>query len=234
MAKRRERLLRRTYTPNQIVALNIARARAMRGWTQEQASAAVAPYLGTRLSNASFSSIERSIAGTRVKQFSADELIAFSRGFDLPIGWFFLPPPPEQDAGLHAADATWRGVDMSVLLDAVLGTDNSSPPWRQALLDYAAATASAQGDGTGTGAATAGTAEHRLDQLAELRAAAELRGTFGDVTEARAVLLRLADLIDRLDANEADLPARAGTTPATKHRSTRVNRTARAGTKEEP
>ncbi len=95
---------------------------------QEQASAAVAPYLGTRLSNASFSSIERSIAGARVKQFSADELIAFSRGFDLPIGWFFLPPPPEQDAGLHAADATWRGVDMSVLLDAVLGTDSSTPP----------------------------------------------------------------------------------------------------------
>ena len=37
-------------------------------------------------------------------------LIAFSRGFDLPIGWFFLPPPPEQDAGLHTADATWRGI----------------------------------------------------------------------------------------------------------------------------
>jgi hypothetical protein len=123
---------------------------------------------------------------------------------------------------------------MSVLLDAVLGTDNSTPPWRQALLDYAAATASAQGDGTGTGAATAGTAAHRLDQLAELRAVAELRGTFGDVTEARAVLLRLADLLDRLAANEADLPARAGTKPATKHRSTRVNSTARAGTKEDP
>ena len=232
MAKRKERLLRRTYTPNQIVALNIARARAMRGWTQEQASAAVAPYLGTRLSNASFSSIERSIAGARVKQFSADELIAFSRGFDLPIGWFFLPPPPEQDAGLHAADATWRGVDMSVLVDAVLGTDSSTPLWRQALLDYAAATANAQADSTGTGAATAGTAENRLDQLAELRAAAELRKTFGDITEARAVLLRLAELMDRLDT-DGHQPETPDTKPATRHRSTRLNNTARAGTKED-
>ncbi len=232
MAKRKERLLRRTYTPNQIVALNIARARAMRGWTQEQASAAVAPYLGTRLSNASFSSIERSIAGARVKQFSADELIAFSRGFDLPIGWFFLPPPPEQDAGLHAADATWRGVDMSVLLDAVLGTDSSAPAWRQALLDYAAATANAQADSTGTGAATAGTAENRLDQLAELRAAAELRKAFGNITEARAVLLRLAELIDRLDT-DGHQPEIPDTKPATRHRSTRLNNTARASTKED-
>ena len=146
MAKLKDRFLRRTYSPNQVVALNVARARAMRGWTQEQASAAIAPYLGARLSNASFSSIERSIGGTRVKQFSADELIAFSRGFDLPIGWFFLPPPPEQDAGLHTPDATWRGMDMSLLLDAILGTDTSTPPWRQALLDYVAATAKTQAD----------------------------------------------------------------------------------------
>src|SRR5581483_6597457 len=67
----RRKLLRRTYSPNQLVALNVARARAMRGWTQEQASAALAPYLGTRWSNASFSAVERSISGARVKQFSA-------------------------------------------------------------------------------------------------------------------------------------------------------------------
>ena len=30
--------LRRTYSPNQIVALNVGRARALRGWTQEQAA----------------------------------------------------------------------------------------------------------------------------------------------------------------------------------------------------
>jgi hypothetical protein len=198
----------------------VARARAMRGWTQEQASAAIAPYLGTRLSNASFSSIERSIGGTRVKQFSADELVAFSRGFDLPIGWFFLPPPPEQDAGLHTPDATWRGMDMSLLLDAILGTDSSTPPWRNALLDYAAATAKAEADGTGTGAATAGTVRDRLDQLSEMKAAAELREAFGDVAEARDVLVRLADLLERLDNTDAHEMASDGTKPVTKRRPT--------------
>src|SRR5260370_575417 len=98
----------------------------MRGWTQEQASAALAPYLGTRWSNASFSAVERSIGGTRVKQFSADELVALSRGFDLPIGWFFLPPPAEEQAGLHSPEAGVNGTDMGVVLDAVLGTPSST------------------------------------------------------------------------------------------------------------
>jgi hypothetical protein len=218
MAKLKDRFLRRTYSPNQVVALNVARARAMRGWTQEQASAAIAPYLGARLSNASFSSIERSIGGTRVKQFSADELVAFSRGFDLPIGWFFLPPPPEQDAGLHTPDATWRGMDMALLLDAILGTDSSTPPWRTALLDYAATTAKAQAEGTGTGAATAGTVSDRLDQITEMKAAAELREAFGDVAAARAVLVRLAEVLGRIDTVETDGTAYSGTKAKSKHR----------------
>src|SRR3954466_13702595 len=155
MAKLKDRFLRRTYSPNQVVALNVARARAMRGWTQEQASAAIAPYLGTRLSNASFSSIERSISGTRVKQFSADELVALSRGFDLPIGWFFLPPPADELAGLPSPQARGNGHDMGVVLDAVLGTPSSTPPWREALLSHAAATARTEGAGAGaSGAAT--------------------------------------------------------------------------------
>ena len=58
--------LRRTMTPNQIVAYNVAKARELRGWTQEQAAEALAPYLGAKLSGASFSALER-------KPPSADE-----------------------------------------------------------------------------------------------------------------------------------------------------------------
>ncbi len=76
-----EELLPRTWTANQVVAHNLSRARLLRGWTQDQAAAEVAPYLGSHLSAASFSAIERSIAGTRVKQFNADELVALSRAF---------------------------------------------------------------------------------------------------------------------------------------------------------
>ena len=73
--------VRRTMTPNQIVAYNVAKARALRGWTQEQAAEALAPYLGAKLSGPSFSGLERSAwTVNRIKQFSADDLLALSRG----------------------------------------------------------------------------------------------------------------------------------------------------------
>ena len=59
------------WTPNQIVAYRVAIARRLRGWTQEQAAVELEPYLGTRLSAASFSAIERSFAGGRDRQFNA-------------------------------------------------------------------------------------------------------------------------------------------------------------------
>ncbi len=41
-------VLPRTWSPNQVVAHNLTRARLLRGWTQDQAAEALAPYLGTR------------------------------------------------------------------------------------------------------------------------------------------------------------------------------------------
>ncbi len=150
-----------------------------------------------------------------MKQFSADELVALARGFDLPLGWLFLPPPPEEDAGLAVkGDDFFRGGDMPVLLDVVLGTPSSTAPWREAILAYAAATAAAEAERRGTGAAGSDTVEHRLEGLAELRAANELRQAFGNVAEARDVLLRLAGLLDRLDGldpSETHEPAPTGT-----------------------
>ncbi len=84
--------IRRLMTSNQVVAYNVAKARALRGWTQEKAAEELAPYLGAKLSVASFSALERSAWNpSRIKVFSADELLALSRGFDLPIGFFFIP-----------------------------------------------------------------------------------------------------------------------------------------------
>src|SRR5215510_13676228 len=81
-------------TPNQIVAFNLSEARQLRRWTQEQAAVELEKYIGARWSKATFSAAERSVDGKRVRQFTADEIVAFSRGFGLPVGFFFLPPPP--------------------------------------------------------------------------------------------------------------------------------------------
>jgi len=90
----------------------LCRRLALRGWTQEQAPEELAPYLGAKLSGASFSALERSAWNVnRIKQFSADDLLALSRGFDLPIGFFFVPPPPAFDAGLYGPDAGSKGLD---------------------------------------------------------------------------------------------------------------------------
>lgn len=121
-------------TPNQVVAFNLARAREWKGWTQDQAAEALEPYLGKRWSKASVSQAERSIAGRFVRQFDADEIIAFARAFDLPIGWFFMPPPPWSDrpgrpVKLSVPDAKRFGAALAELIDLVFGTEQ-----QQALL----------------------------------------------------------------------------------------------------
>lgn len=112
-------------TPNQIVAFNLAEARLWRNWTQEEAAEALEPYLGVRWSKGSFSAAERSVDGGRVRQFSADEIVAFARAFDLPVGWFFLPPPAwhaGKAVKVLTPDGGPNGVQPSELIDVVFGT----------------------------------------------------------------------------------------------------------------
>jgi hypothetical protein len=79
-------------TPNQVVAHNLRRARELRRWTQEQAAEALEHFIGSRWSKWSYSVAERA-APERIRQFTADDVVAFALAFELPIAWFFLPPP---------------------------------------------------------------------------------------------------------------------------------------------
>lgn len=212
--------MRRTMTPNQIVARNVIRARELRGWTQEQAAEALAPYLGVKLSGASFSALERSaVSVSRIKQFSADDLLALSRGFDLPIGYFFTPPPPSEDAGLASPDSGMKGLDPIVLLDAVLGTPENLGSWRDDLLAYSASSAPMPKSKREKPSVSPRDLADRLEPYTALRARALLRETFGEVVDAADVLERLADLLRTLDdeadqttpPSTTDVAARAGT-----------------------
>jgi transcriptional regulator with XRE-family HTH domain len=214
---------RRVMTPNQIVAYNVAKARELRGWTQEQAAEALAPYLGAKLSGASFSALERSAWSVdRIKQFSADDLLALSRGFDLPIGFFFTPPPPELDAALHAPDAPMAGLDPIVILDAILGTPENLGYWRDELLNYASSTAPPPQTKREKPHVTPVDLPDRIDPIAAIRAKALLRHSFGDLEKAKDVLERLAELAGSLDdttpdhmTNQAARGSRGGRTPRT-------------------
>ncbi len=78
-----------TDTPDQVVARNLKRAREDRGWTQEEAARRLEPHLGVLWSKATFSSIERSVDGKRIKKFSLAEVNALAATFSLPFAWFY-------------------------------------------------------------------------------------------------------------------------------------------------
>jgi hypothetical protein len=112
-------------TPNQVVAFNLTQAREWRSWTQEEAASALEPYLGVRWSKATFSQAERSVAGRFVRNFTADEIMAFARAFELPVTWFFMPPPPWAEPGmptrLATPDEPRFGQPVAMLVDLVFG-----------------------------------------------------------------------------------------------------------------
>ncbi len=211
--------IRRTMTPNQVVAHNLARARALRGWTQEQAAEALAPYFGGKLSAASLSTMERSAwTPLRIKVFSADDLLALSRGFGLPIGFFFTPPPPADDIGLHAPDAGTKGLDPIVLLDAILGRPDTLDPWRDQLLAYSASTAPMPRSKREKPSVSPSDLAERLEPLVALHAQARIRHSLGDLDEASDLLERLAEALRLLDDTAAtgavNEPARDDTADA--------------------
>ena len=134
-----EQVMSTAMTANQVVAYNMAKARALRGWTQERVSEELAPYLGVKLSVQNISAKERSAWRPEpIRVFSADDLVALSRGFDLPVGFFLVPPPPAR--GIRLRSATTEE-DPLVLLDAVLGTPENLAEWEQALFECSAAMA---------------------------------------------------------------------------------------------
>lgn len=78
---------------HQVVAYNFRRAREEKGWTQDQTSDELAPYLGYKLKQAGVSAIEKTFDSERKRNLDVGEVAAFARCFDLPLAWFFTPPP---------------------------------------------------------------------------------------------------------------------------------------------
>ena len=78
---------------NEVVAYNFKAARELRGLTQEETAQLLERSLGQRLPQASISAIERLTKGTGAAKSTPMSFLAFALAFDLPLVWFFLPPP---------------------------------------------------------------------------------------------------------------------------------------------
>jgi len=117
-------------TPNQLVGYNLWQARQLRGWTQAEAAQALEPHLGVRWTVAQVSAAERSIDGGRIRQFTADDIVAFAQAFELPVTYFFLPTQPHAKWTKVKPDASSSQLNrtMAVMIDLIFGDPNAGAP----------------------------------------------------------------------------------------------------------
>lgn len=80
------------WTPSQVVAHNMTRARQLRGLTQAEIAQRLSAFSGAPWSDVTVAQAEGSVSSKRVRQFTANELVALARAFDLPVTYFFMPP----------------------------------------------------------------------------------------------------------------------------------------------
>ena len=181
------------FTPNQVVAFNLTQAREWRGWTQDEAAAALEPYLGVRWSKATFSQAERSVAGRFIRNFTADEIVAFARGFELPVTWFFMPPPPWAAPGvpsrLVAHDDPRFGQPVAMLVDLVFGDDSQQALLTMRLDSFL--------DALGPAGLTA--AQGRIASLVAHRVEAIVRNAFRELEQWQTTLRAMANQLGQLE-----------------------------------
>jgi transcriptional regulator with XRE-family HTH domain len=109
----------RSWTASQVVAHNLTRARELRGLTQAEIAERLSRFTGSNWSQATVAQAEGSVGGQRVRQFTANELVALARTFDLPVLFFFLPP--DDGEGQLATEDARAGLPWEYLLLLVLG-----------------------------------------------------------------------------------------------------------------
>jgi transcriptional regulator with XRE-family HTH domain len=104
---------------NAVVSYNVKAIRERRGMTQQQVAERLAQLTGHQLPQASISAMERGFDGERRRRFDAHELYLLSVVFDVPIAYFFIPPP-----GTGMGELADTGRPIAELWRSLLGTDD--------------------------------------------------------------------------------------------------------------
>jgi len=115
---------------NAVVSFNVKAIRERRGWTQQSVAERLSHLTGHQLPQASISAMERGFDGDRRRRFDAHELYLLSVVFDVPIAYFFVPPP---GAGMTLLADTARPV--SELYAALLGKESQLGPLDERLAE---------------------------------------------------------------------------------------------------
>jgi transcriptional regulator with XRE-family HTH domain len=108
---------------NAVVSYNIRAIRERRGWTQQSVAERLGRLTGHLLPQASISAMERGFDGDRRRRFDAHELYLLAMVFDVPIAYFFIPPP---GSGMEVLADTARPV--TELYATLLGTESQLRP----------------------------------------------------------------------------------------------------------
>ena len=143
---------------NAVVSYNVRAIRERRRLTQQAVADRLAQLTGHHLPQASISAMERGFDGDRRRRFDAHELYLLSQVFDVPIAYFFIPPPDiggatladsgrpvvelyrsliGTDAQLDAIDDRLRSIgvqdpdDASEVLTALFGADAAAGNWHE-------------------------------------------------------------------------------------------------------
>jgi transcriptional regulator with XRE-family HTH domain len=93
---------------NAVVSYNIKAIRERRGMTQQAVADRLAQFSGHRLPQASISAMERSFEGKCHRRFDAHELYLLSVVFDVPIAYFFIPPPSTERVLADTGRPLWQ------------------------------------------------------------------------------------------------------------------------------
>jgi transcriptional regulator with XRE-family HTH domain len=115
---------------NAVVSYNLKAIRERKGWTQQEVADNLGRLTGHTLPQASISAMERGFDGERRRRFDAHELYLLSVLFDVPIAYFFVPPPGSERTQL--ADT---GDLLPSLYAAVLGRENQLAPLDERLAE---------------------------------------------------------------------------------------------------
>ena len=164
------------------MAYNLAQARLRKGWTQDQACGALEPHIGSRWSKANYSAAERSVDGSRIRQFDADEIVAFARTSGIP-------------SKLQTPDAERFGAPLALLADLVFGEDHQRAEMElrlQAFLDE-------------LGPNPLSDSQSRIASMVESRKAQVVQHAVGDLQRWQTQLRALANHLEDLEQQAKDI-----------------------------